>query len=109
MCFIRISEQTETCALYNINRLAFIGGVESVYCAVRTDSLYNTVTLCLESVNYTVELWQVMSRWEQGFSMDLLQDPIKLIGCLLSDVDVIKSLKSCNIYLIMEALSVHKS
>jgi hypothetical protein len=39
-CFERISEQTATFALYTINRLAFITVVESVYCAVRTDSLY---------------------------------------------------------------------
>ena len=39
-CFVRISEQTATFALYVINWLAFITVVESVYCAVRTDSLY---------------------------------------------------------------------
>ena len=39
-CFVRISEQTATFALYIINLLAFITVVESVYCAVRTDSLY---------------------------------------------------------------------
>ena len=30
--------------LYNINRFIFITEVESVYCAVRAESLYNTVT-----------------------------------------------------------------
>ena len=35
-CFVRISEQTATFALY---WLVFITVVESVYCAVRTDSL----------------------------------------------------------------------
>ena len=39
-CFVRISEQTATFALYIINWLVFITVVESVYCAVRTDSLY---------------------------------------------------------------------
>ena len=39
-CFVWISEQTATVALYSINWLAFITVVESVYCAVRTDSLY---------------------------------------------------------------------
>ena len=39
-CFVRISEQTATFALYSINWLAFITVVENVYCAVRTDSLY---------------------------------------------------------------------
>ena len=39
-CFVRISEQTATFDLYSINCLVFIAVVESVYCAVRTDSLY---------------------------------------------------------------------
>jgi hypothetical protein len=34
-------------ALYNINWLAFITEVESVYCAVRSESLYNTDTIRL--------------------------------------------------------------
>jgi hypothetical protein len=41
MCFVRISEQTATFAL-NIKRLVFITEVESVYSAVRTESLYKT-------------------------------------------------------------------
>jgi len=44
VCFMRLSEQTVTFALYIINRLAFITEVESVYCAVRTECLYNTDT-----------------------------------------------------------------
>ena len=40
--FVRISEQTATFALYFINWLVFITAVESVYCAVRTDSLYTS-------------------------------------------------------------------
>ena len=39
-CFVRISEQTATSALYIINWWAFVNVVESVYCAVRTVSLY---------------------------------------------------------------------
>jgi hypothetical protein len=42
-----ISGQTANFALHNINRLAFITEVESVYCAVRTESLYNTDTFRL--------------------------------------------------------------
>jgi hypothetical protein len=38
--FVHISEQTATFALYVINWLVFITVVESVYSAVRTDSLY---------------------------------------------------------------------
>jgi uncharacterized membrane protein YoaK (UPF0700 family) len=37
---VRISEQTAVFALYVINSLVFITAVESVYSAVRTDSLY---------------------------------------------------------------------
>jgi len=40
MCFVLLSEQTVTFALYVINRLVFITEVESVYSAVRTGSLY---------------------------------------------------------------------
>jgi hypothetical protein len=47
MCFVRISEQTATFALYNINRVVFIAEVESVYSAVRTESLHKTDTLRL--------------------------------------------------------------
>jgi hypothetical protein len=45
--FFRISEQTENFALQNIKRLEFIPEVESVYCAVRTESLHNTDTFRL--------------------------------------------------------------
>ena len=44
MCFVRISEQTVRFPLYIITRTVFITEVESVYCAVRTKSIYNTVT-----------------------------------------------------------------
>jgi hypothetical protein len=47
MCFVRISEQTATFALQNIKRLVFTTEVESVYSAVRTESLYKTATLRL--------------------------------------------------------------
>jgi hypothetical protein len=42
MCFVWVSEETVTFALYVINRLVSITEVESVYRAVRTESLYNT-------------------------------------------------------------------
>ena len=41
------SEQTAIFALYNINSLVFITEVESVYNAVRTESLYNTERILL--------------------------------------------------------------
>ena len=50
MCFVRISEQTVTFALYIISWLVFITEVESVYCAVRIESLYNTDTIRLYRV-----------------------------------------------------------
>jgi hypothetical protein len=40
MCFVWISEQTAIISLYNINWLVCIKETESVYCAVRTGSLY---------------------------------------------------------------------
>jgi len=40
VCCVWLSEETVTFALYNINRLVFITEVESIYSAVRTDSLY---------------------------------------------------------------------
>ena len=54
MCYIRLSEQTVTFSLYIINRLAFITEVESVYCAVRTESLYNSDTSRPLKVNVIV-------------------------------------------------------
>jgi len=42
MWFVWVSEQTVTFVLYIINGLVFITEVESVYSAVRTESLYIT-------------------------------------------------------------------
>jgi hypothetical protein len=50
MCFVWISEQTATFVLYKINSLVFITEVESVYSAVRNESLYNTDTFRLYRV-----------------------------------------------------------
>ena len=41
--FVRISEQTATCATYSINWLVFITEMKSVYSAVRTGSLNRAV------------------------------------------------------------------
>ena len=51
MCFEWLSEQTITFALYIINSLVFITEVESVYSAVRTESVYNTDTSPAARVN----------------------------------------------------------
>jgi hypothetical protein len=43
MCFVYgAQKKTETNTFYIINRLVFIAEVESVYCTVRTESLYKT-------------------------------------------------------------------
>ena len=47
MCFVWLSEQRITFALYVINKLVFITEVESVYCAVRTESLCKTDMISL--------------------------------------------------------------
>jgi hypothetical protein len=44
MCSVHILEQTATFASYNI-KLFFIAEMESVYCAVRTESLYKAFFL----------------------------------------------------------------
>jgi hypothetical protein len=46
-CSVWISEQRATPALYNIKRLIFITEVDSVYSAVRTESLHKTDKLRL--------------------------------------------------------------
>ena len=53
MCFVWHSEQTATFALYVVNRMGFITEVESVYCAVRTESLYNTDVSSLKGLNWS--------------------------------------------------------
>jgi len=54
MCYVRLLEQTVTFALYITNRLVFITEVERVYCAVGTESLYNTDTSRFLKVNIIV-------------------------------------------------------
>jgi len=41
VCFVWTLEQTANVALGNIKTLVFITEVEGIYCAVRTESLYN--------------------------------------------------------------------
>jgi L-fucose mutarotase/ribose pyranase (RbsD/FucU family) len=43
MCIVFILQQTATFALYNINLFDFLTEMKSVYCAVRTGSLNETV------------------------------------------------------------------
>ena len=51
VCFVWISERTANFALCNIKRLMFITEVESVYCTVGTESLYDTHTFRLQKIN----------------------------------------------------------
>ena len=60
MCFVWISEQTAIISLYNINWLVCITETESVYCAVRTGSLY----IILRSAHTAVFMCFVWI-WEQ--------------------------------------------
>jgi len=48
MCFVWISEQPTIISLYSINWLVFITETESVYFAVRTESLYHWSFKCLK-------------------------------------------------------------
>ena len=48
MCIVWISEKAVNFVLYFINRLDFITEVEIVYCAVRTENLYNTYVSSLK-------------------------------------------------------------
>ena len=66
MCFVWIWEQTAIISLYSINWLVCITETESVYCAVRTGSLYiiqvkcfvwiweQTAIISLYSINWSV-------------------------------------------------------
>jgi len=47
VCFLQLSEQTANFVLHNIRDWFFVTEVESVYSAVRTESLYNTDTFLL--------------------------------------------------------------
>jgi len=45
VCFVWISEQTASFALHDMKSWVFITEVVSVYCAVRTESLYKVVQI----------------------------------------------------------------
>ena len=56
MCFVWLSEETATFALYIINRLAFITEVDSVYCAVRMTPYITQIRLVLKGLSICCEL-----------------------------------------------------
>jgi hypothetical protein len=62
MCFVWLSEQRVTFALHIINRLVFITEAESVYSAVRTESLCNTYTSRILKVQFV--MWT--ATWLEG-------------------------------------------
>ena len=49
---VRIAQQTATFALHNISRLVLCTEVETVHCAVRTESLHTIDTFSLYKVNF---------------------------------------------------------
>ena len=51
ICFVWLSAETVSMALYIIDIMVFITEVESVYSAVRTESLYKKDTSRSENVN----------------------------------------------------------
>jgi hypothetical protein len=51
MCFVWLSEETVTFAVYVINIFVFITETEGVYCAVRPESLYKADTFLPYMVN----------------------------------------------------------
>ena len=57
MCFVWLSEQRVTFSLSIFSRLVFITEVDSVYSAVRTESLYNIETSRPQRVNVTPALY----------------------------------------------------
>jgi len=55
VCSVWIAEQTAKFALQNTERLVFITEVESVYCAVRTQFLYNIDTFRFKRFNSALD------------------------------------------------------
>ena len=72
-----ISEQTATFALYIISWLVFITVVESVYCTVRTDSLYKADYFSSLKVKYHVCSARILSVQHRNMS-HILKGPLTL-------------------------------
>ena len=90
MCFVWIWEQTAIISLYSIRWLVFITETESVYCAVRMESIFNTLPClrglvpCLSpqrpSFDYRpsrVIFWWAKCRWDR-FSTEWFGFPLPL-------------------------------
>ena len=52
MCFMWLSEETVPFVSCVINRLVFVNKVETVYCAVRPESLYKTDSFVLKGLKW---------------------------------------------------------
>jgi hypothetical protein len=76
MCFVWISEQTAVISVYSINWLVFITEVESVYWAVRTESLYKTDTFSLSAFDMCC-VWRIAGEAGAGivFRMAVTEPP----------------------------------
>ena len=81
MCFVWLSEITVHFALYIIKRLVFITEVKSVYCAVRTDSLYKPDTFRLERV-------KIVECSPFGVSLSALERPQFVLFCSVTKVNL---------------------
>ena len=72
MCFVCISEQTVSFALYSINSLVFEAEMQSAYCLVRpgsSDKAYYVSSLTLILLKWTI--WRAptnASKWRMGFN-----------------------------------------
>ena len=81
MCFVWIWEQTAIISLYSINWLDCITEMESVYCAVRTKSLYAIQVNRFESLNWSCPGSGNWRRRGEGRSGSTKYDPVPIPRC----------------------------
>ena len=86
MCFVWIWEQTAIISQYSINWLVCITETESVYCAVRTGSLYIIQVMCF--------LWI----WEQTAIISLYR--INWLVCIIETECVYCAVRTGSLYII---------
>ena len=84
MCFVWLSVQTVAFALCVINRLVSITEVESVYCAVRTGSLYvyNTDTFRPSRVNSKLRKVWLSTSIRKDTKIKILNACVKSVLCM---------------------------
>jgi len=86
ICFVWIWEQTAIISLYSINWLVCIAETESVYCAVRTGSLYTIQVMCF--------VWI----WEQTAIISLYS--INWLVCIAETECVYCAVRTGSLYII---------